>query len=110
MSNNYFWHEGTHYNQIRGVAVGAKYTLSVANILMSQQEETSIFSKTIPEIYLYKRYIYDIILWDGTEESLKVFLSKMNSNCYELRFTGSWIYMNWDLGSGFDETRRVDKH
>lgn len=53
MSNNYFWHEGTHYNEIRGVAMGAKYSLSVANILMSQWEETDMFGRDIPEIPLY---------------------------------------------------------
>lgn len=66
MSNNYFWHEGTHYNQIRAVAMGAKYTPSVANDI--------------------------IILWDGTEESLKSFLSNINNNHYGLKFT-----INWDL-------------
>lgn len=91
MSNNYFWHNGTHYNQIRGVAMGAKYAPSVANLLMSQWEESYIFGSDIPEISLYKRYIeYIIILWDGTEDSLKSFLFNINNNRYGLQFTGSW--------------------
>lgn len=52
--------------------MGAKYAPSVANILMSQWEEISIYGKTIPEVSLYKRYIDDIIkLWDGSADSLK---------------------------------------
>lgn len=70
MLNNYFWHEGTHYNQIRGVAMGAKHAPSVANILMSQWEETSIFAKALPNISLFV-----IILWDGTEENVSAFFT-----------------------------------
>lgn len=62
MSNNYFWHEGSCYKQIKGVAMGAKYAPSVANILMSQWEEHSIFGAHIPEISLYKIYIDDTVI------------------------------------------------
>lgn len=36
MTNNYFWHDGDYYNQIKGVAMGAKYAPSPANFLLSQ--------------------------------------------------------------------------
>lgn len=65
MSNNNFWHEGYHYNHIRGVAMEAKYAHSVANLLMSQWGESSIFGQAIKEISLYKRYIDDIIIPRG---------------------------------------------
>lgn len=88
MSNKYFWQEGSHYNH---GPWGGKYTPTVANLLMSQWEETSIFGKVIPEISLYKRYIDNItILWDGTEDNLRTFLASINDNSYGLKFTGSW--------------------
>lgn len=39
MTNNYFWHKGSYYKQIKGVAIGAKYAPSVANLLLSHWEE-----------------------------------------------------------------------
>lgn len=49
------------------------------------------FGVPTPEISLYKRYIDDIIiLWNGTVEVLETFLSNINNNCYELKFTGNW--------------------
>lgn len=91
MSNNYFWHEGSCYKQIKGVAMGAKYAPSVANILLSLWEDHSMFGTHIPEICLYKRYIDDIvILWNSTVEALETFLSTINHNCYGLSFTGNW--------------------
>lgn len=91
MYNNNFWHEGSCFKQVKGVAMGAKYAPSVANISMSQWEEHCIFGVPTPEISLYKRYIDDIIiLWNGTVEALETFLSNINNNCYGLKFTGNW--------------------
>lgn len=90
MSNNNFWHEGSCFKQVKGVAMGAKYAPSVANILMSLREEHGIFGVPIPKIVLYKRYIDDVfILWNGTVEALETSLSNINNNFYGLKFTGN---------------------
>lgn len=39
MTHNYFWHDGAYYLQIKGVAMGAKFAHSMANIFMSKWEE-----------------------------------------------------------------------
>lgn len=91
MTNNYFWHEGSYYNQIKGVAMGAKYAPSVANLPLSQWEEQTIHNENLPEITLYKQYIEDIvILWNGAMENLSKFLANINVNSYGLKFTGTW--------------------
>lgn len=90
MANNYFWHNCSYFNQIRGVAVGVKYAPSVTNLLLSQWREKEIFGSYIPEMTFYKRYIDDpIVLWECTEDSLIHFLENSNKNAYGLKFTGS---------------------
>lgn len=85
---NYVWHEGSHY-QIKGVAMGAKYDPSVANLLLSQWEVLAVYKAHIPEI-TYKRYMDDIvILWNGSMEKLIEFLTKINSNKFGLKFTAT---------------------
>lgn len=61
MKSNYFWHDKTYYRQHKGVAMGAKYTPSVANIFLSKWEQEEIYEKSRPDIALYKRYIDDVI-------------------------------------------------
>lgn len=36
MAHNYFWHSGAYYLQIKGVAMGAKFAPSMANLFMSK--------------------------------------------------------------------------
>lgn len=91
MACNYFWHDRKYYVQTKGVAMGARYAPSVANLFMDLWEEQYIFSKNIPQIKMYKRYIDDvIILWNGTTDSLTKFLDNLNNNKYGITFTGKW--------------------
>lgn len=91
MSHNYFWHKGDYYTQIKGVAMGAKYAPSVANIFLNRWEEEQVFSTTRRNLKLYRRYIDDIVIvWRGTEEELQVFFDKINCNTYGISFSGSW--------------------
>lgn len=92
MSCNYFWYnQNYYYVQTKGVAVGARYAPSVANLLMNMWEEEYIYAKNIPQVKLYRRYIDDLILfWEGTSETLESFLQDLNTNRYGLTFTGKW--------------------
>lgn len=91
MKGCYFWYKGKFYSQTKGVAMGAKFAPSVANIVLNKWEEENIFNKARPEIGFYRRYIDDIILiWKGTETALKTFINNLNHNKYGLSFTGNW--------------------
>ena len=88
MGNNYFWAQGDFYKQIKGVAMGARYAPSVANLVLNRWEEETIFKDNVTSLIYYRRYIDDILLfWEGPQASLEQFLSKMNTNNYGLSFT-----------------------
>lgn len=91
MGNNYFWALNEYYNQIGGVAMGARYAPSVANITLNKWESETIFKNRPHSLLLYKRYIDDVmILWEGTKESFNKFLESMNMNKYNLKFTAEY--------------------
>lgn len=47
----------------------------------------------LPCILCWFRYIDDLlVIWPGTERDLHRFLDRLNSNCYNLKFTYAWIY------------------
>lgn len=50
ISNNYFWYTSDYYVQTKGVAMGAKYVPSVANIFMNRWEEEQIYSVERPNL------------------------------------------------------------
>ena len=80
-SSNYFWFEGKFYKQETGVAMGAKYAPSLANLFMAKWEEDVIYNADIPELTLWARYIDDILLlWDGPLDRLEGFMSELNLN------------------------------
>lgn len=56
MTHNYFWFGGVHYLQNRGVAMGAKFAPSMANLFMAKWEE------------------------DGDMTSLTTFMHQLNDN------------------------------
>lgn len=47
MGNNYFWAKGEYYNQTGGVAMGARYAPSVANVVLNKWEHETIFNNRI---------------------------------------------------------------
>lgn len=78
--HNYFWFQSQFYTQIRGVAMGAKYAPSLANLFMAQWEEI-IYALKRPELVLWARYIANILLlWKGDFKSLQGFMSILNDN------------------------------
>lgn len=62
MTNNYFWFGGAHYLQSRGVAMGAKFAPSMANLFMAKWEEDVVYSNRRPELVFWGRYVDDILL------------------------------------------------
>lgn len=91
MECNYFWYNNNYYVQTKGVAMGARYAPSVANLFLDMWEEEYIYDRKIPQIKMYRRYIDDlIILWDGTPDTFEEFLGQMNANKYGITFTGKW--------------------
>lgn len=62
MGNNYFWFQGKYYNQIRGVAMGARYAHSVANLVLNKWEQENIYRQEWQGLTFFKRYIDNIIL------------------------------------------------
>lgn len=90
-TNNHFWYQGTHYNQIKGVAIGARYAPSIAKLVLNKWEQEFIYKHQWEGLKLYKRYIDDVVLlWEGSEGSLVKFIQLMNVNNYGLRFTAVW--------------------
>lgn len=90
MSHNFFWHESKFFRQKKGVAMGAKYAPSVANLFMSHWEEEAIFDKNIPDPKFYKRYIDDIIIvWTGTQETFEGFLADITNNHFGISLSAN---------------------
>ena len=80
-SHNYFWYGGDFYLQEKGVAMGAKFAPSLANIFMAKWEEDVVYALERPEIVLWARYIDDILLlWKGDRTSLDTFMTILNDN------------------------------
>lgn len=50
MSHNFFWYDKQFFRQKKGVAMGAKYAPSVANLFMSYLEKDAIFGANIPQL------------------------------------------------------------
>lgn len=70
MGNNYFWFKGEYYNQIKGVAMGAGFAPSVANLGLNKWEQESIYGQEWQGLKFYKRYVDDIILlWENNNEN-----------------------------------------
>lgn len=80
-SHNYFWFGGDFFLQICGVAMGAKFAPSLANLFMARWEKEVIDTNPPKELRLWRRYIDDVLLvWDGDMPSLENFFSQLNSN------------------------------
>lgn len=80
-SHNYFWFSNQFFRQSRGVAMGANYAPSLANVFMAKWEEDAIYAHRSPHLVLWARYIDDILLlWDGNGQKLHEFMSSLNLN------------------------------
>ena len=88
LQHNYFWHKSEYYRQLNGIGMGAKYAPSVANVYMSEWEESSIYEGMPEQLILYRRFIDDcIIIWKGDENTLTQFFEKLNDNQKNIKLT-----------------------
>lgn len=79
--HNYFWFDGRFYLQQKGVAMGAKFAPSLANLFMTKWEEDIVYAMGNPQLLLWAQYIDNILLlWGGTPEDLTNFFSVLNTN------------------------------
>lgn len=79
-THNFFWFDGHFFCQDRGVAMGAKYAPSLANLFMAKWEEDVIYAQPRPEVTLWACYIDNILLlWDGSETVLLDFMHSLNA-------------------------------
>lgn len=91
LTHNYFLFDDTFFLQIRGVSMGAKFSPSLANLVMAYWEERYIYTVDNPfggSLEWYGRYIDDLlIIWGGDVPAIPSFMDYLNDNPYNLRFT-----------------------
>ena len=86
MSHNYFWFNGFFFSQQVGVAMGAKFAPSLANLFMAEWEDRHIFHNQKQQLIFYRRFIDDIFLmWEGSEVDLRQFLTDLNANTNNIK-------------------------
>ena len=97
VNHNYFEFGTNIFQQTKGTAMGAAFSPTIANIFMSITLRH--FLRTQPQQpILLKRYIDDIILiWNDNEESLKHFLTALNTFHPSLRFTYTYSAKSTDF-------------
>lgn len=78
--HNCFWFSNQFYLQQKGVAMGAKFATSLANLFMARWEEEVVYALNRPELVLWARYIDDVFLWKGEKDSLCDFMTILNCN------------------------------
>ncbi|KAJ1188079.1 hypothetical protein NDU88_004844 [Pleurodeles waltl] len=92
LENNVFLHDGRWYRQCQGVAMGAKFSPSYANLYMGQFEKKHLWSNCPPDltehILYWGRYIDDILaIWTGNVSDLNILIKHLNTNDFNLVFT-----------------------
>ena len=84
--NNFVFND-QNYIQVNGASMGTKCAPTYASLFMGKFEEVNILPKIRNSIMLYVRYIDDIFLiWKGTEDDLKKFLSEINEVHHSIKF------------------------
>lgn len=85
LSRNYFWYGKQFFLQTRGVAMGAQFAPSVANLFMAHWEEKALFKNRVnllPEIYRWPHHGV------GRDKSgLDIFMQRLNANNKNITLT-----------------------
>ena len=87
-----FSFDGSHFLQVQGVAMGTSCAPSYANLYLGEWEKAFLTSTIVqPFIHFVSswfRYIDDVLMiWEGSIEELNSFMSIMNQNDLNLKFT-----------------------
>lgn len=90
MTHNFF-HFNDRYNlQLKGVSMGAKFSPSLANLVMAWWEEIYIYNDNNPFVKglgWYGRYIDDdLIVWQGNVSAIPALTQYLNCNPLNLKF------------------------
>ena len=92
LKNNYFQFLDKTFKRKRGTAIGTKFAPPYSILFMADLEKR-LLSDVDLKPYIWWRYIDDIFLiWEHGEESLKLFLEKINSIHPTIKFTADWSY------------------
>ena len=90
LKNNYFLFLDKTFKQKRGTAIGTKFAPPYSILFMADLEKR-LLSDIDLKPYIWWRYIDDIFLiWEHVEESLKLFLEKLNKIHPTIKFTSDW--------------------
>ncbi|XP_041419667.1 uncharacterized protein LOC121393892 [Xenopus laevis] len=90
LKRNYFLFEGKFYEQSQGTSMGSNVAPAYANLYMAHFEDNFVYNNQEfwPLILMWLRYIDDLFfVWQGTEESLKLFVDHLNSRIPTIKFT-----------------------
>lgn len=84
-----FMFDGKFFLQKKRVSMGAKYSPSFANLVMTQQEELdSMYFRFCHCMHWYSRYIDDLLItWQGAVSAISVFMEYFNTKVFNLKFT-----------------------
>ena len=75
---NYFWFANHTFQQVKGTAMGAAFSPTIANIFMSKLINNFLKAQHT-QLLLLKRYIDDILIWKDTMDNLLTFLTTLNA-------------------------------
>lgn len=99
--HDYFWFENMFFLQERGVAMGAKFAPSLANLCLAKQEEDVLYAQDRPELVLWARYLDDILLlWNGDDDSLCDFMALLNTNDRGISLSYETIHVKSNMLEG----------
>lgn len=97
INNNYFEFASLLFQQIKGTAMGAAFSPTVANIYMSTTIRRFLRTQNKQPLLLV-RYIDDIfMIWTHTESELNRFIEGMNSHNPSLSYTHQYSFSAVDF-------------
>ena len=114
--DNHFSFNESHYDQVRGVAMGTKCAPPFANLYLATLEERALeqWTGTAPQAWM--RFLDDVLmLWTGGEEELQELLNHLNSQVSSIKFTmkhskstATFLDLEVYKGRKFRETGHLD--
>ena len=90
IKDNTFRFHDKFFNQVKGVAMGTKCAPPFANLFLATLEEKALATWHGPHPLLWLRFLDDVLmLWSGDNDQLQTFLSHLNSQMSQIKFTMS---------------------
>ena len=90
IKDNTFHFHDRFFNQVKGIAMGTKCAPPFANFFLATLEEKALATWHGPHPLLWLRFLDDVLmLWSGDNDQLQSFLSHLNSQMSQIKFTMS---------------------